>query len=195
MLGAPGSGKGTQGKILGTTPGWIHCSCGDIFRSLDANSELGKEFISYSSQGLLVPDELTVRLWHHQIDTWVDAEIFNPERDILILDGIPRNVAQAEMLSEFANVELVMHLACPNREELARRIRRRALKENRLDDVCDTVIQKRMQTYQEETKAILDYYPAEVIREIDGTPHPLSVLNAVSSAIIEADFWKKLHVK
>ena len=62
LLGAPGSGKGTQGKILGKIPGFYHCACGDVFRALDPNSEFGKLFIQYSSKGQLVPDDVIVRL-------------------------------------------------------------------------------------------------------------------------------------
>ena len=63
LFGAPGAGKGTQGKILGLVPGFFHLACGDVFRSLDVNSELGKEFLEYSSRGELVPDSLTIEMW------------------------------------------------------------------------------------------------------------------------------------
>ena len=63
MFGAPGSGKGTQGRILGDLPGFYHLSCGDVFRALNHRSELGQVFLEYSSQGKLVPDEFTIRLW------------------------------------------------------------------------------------------------------------------------------------
>ena len=62
LFGAPGSGKGTQGRLLGATPGFFHCACGDVFRALDVQSPLGREFMDYSTRGELVPDELTVRL-------------------------------------------------------------------------------------------------------------------------------------
>ena len=62
IFGAPGSGKGTQGQVLGAVPRFFHCACGDVFRSLDTRTEIGQEFLRYSSQGLLVPDDLTVRL-------------------------------------------------------------------------------------------------------------------------------------
>src|SRR5690242_11292693 len=67
LFGAPGSGKGTQGKIIGTIPGFFHTACGDIFRSLDLNSEMGRVFWEYSSTGQLVPDEFTVKLWKQYI--------------------------------------------------------------------------------------------------------------------------------
>ena len=63
LFGPPGSGKGTQGKILGAMPAFFHCACGDVFRSLDPKSEMGVEFANYSKAGSLVPDELTVKLW------------------------------------------------------------------------------------------------------------------------------------
>ena len=61
LFGAPGSGKGTQGKILGTVPGYFHFACGDAFRNLRIEDPMGKAFIEYSSEGQLVPDETTDR--------------------------------------------------------------------------------------------------------------------------------------
>jgi adenylate kinase len=69
LFGAPGAGKGTQGKILGTIPNFFHCACGDVFRSLSASNPLAKVFIEYTSRGQLVPDEPTVRLWRQFIKT------------------------------------------------------------------------------------------------------------------------------
>ena len=66
LFGAPGSGKGTQGKILGNIPGFHHSSSGDIFRTLDLQSEMGRTFWQFSSQGKLVPDEFTVKLLYQR---------------------------------------------------------------------------------------------------------------------------------
>ena len=69
LFGAPGAGKGTQGKILGTIPNFFHCACGDVFRSLNATDPLGRVFLEYSSRGELVPDEPTVELWRSFIQS------------------------------------------------------------------------------------------------------------------------------
>src|SRR5260221_1668878 len=98
LFGAPGVGKGTQGKILGTIPNFFHCACGDVFRSLKADSDIGRVFIDYSSRGKLVPDEPTVQLWRQFIGNSMKIGRFHPEQDTLVLDGIPRNVPQAEIL-------------------------------------------------------------------------------------------------
>jgi len=71
VMGAPGSGKGTQGKVIGTVPRFFHCACGEVFRSLDLRTPLGQQFIDYSSKGLLVPDDLTVELWRTKIEAQV----------------------------------------------------------------------------------------------------------------------------
>jgi len=60
LFGAPGSGKGTQGKIIGTIPGFYHSATGEIFRSLDLQSEMGRVFWEYAGKGKLVPDEITI---------------------------------------------------------------------------------------------------------------------------------------
>ena len=98
IFGAPGSGKGTQGKILGTIPHFYHCACGDVFRNLTIDSKLGQVFTKHSSRGELVPDQPTIDLWRQSIEDNTRIGRFYPDRDTLVLDGIPRNVHQAEML-------------------------------------------------------------------------------------------------
>src|SRR5437016_1029392 len=98
LFGAPGSGKGTQGKTLGTIPRFYHCACGDVFRSIDTRTKVGKAFLEYSSKGQLVPDDITVELWREAIDAAVEAHKFKPDIDTLVLDGIPRNLGQAKKI-------------------------------------------------------------------------------------------------
>jgi adenylate kinase len=132
--------------------------------------------VDYSSRGELVPDELTIALWKAQIDNLSDAYLYKPDIDFLVLDGIPRNVRQAEILSRYIEVHQVFHLSCPDRNELARRMRKRALKDNRIDDASDKVIDQRIATYEAETKPILEFYPDELITTINATQPPVKVL-------------------
>jgi adenylate kinase len=176
LFGAPGSGKGTQGKTLGTIPRFYHCACGDVFRSIDTRSKVGKAFLDYSSKGKLVPDEITVELWKEAIDAAVEAHKFKPDIDILVLDGIPRNVAQAKIMEEMIDVKRVFHLSCPNRETLFYRLKKRALKDNRLDDANEAVIQRRLQIYSEDSKPVLAYYSKDRVVAIDATQPPAKVL-------------------
>jgi adenylate kinase len=185
LLGAPGSGKGTQGKTLGSVPRFFHCACGDVFRSLDTRTALGQQFVHYSSRGELVPDELTIELWKAQIDNLADTHIYKPDIDILVLDGIPRNVEQARILERYLDVLQVFHLSCPNRNELARRMRKRALKDNRIDDASDRVIDQRIATYEAETKPILEFYSQDRVTNIDATQSPIKVLSEIISRVIE----------
>ncbi|MDQ2825097.1 MAG: nucleoside monophosphate kinase [Verrucomicrobiota bacterium] len=176
LFGAPGSGKGTQGKTLGTIPRFFHCPCGDVFRSIDTRSKVGKAFMEYSSKGELVPDDITVELWKEAIDAAVDAHKFKPDIDTLVLDGIPRNVNQAKIMAEMIDVEKVFHLSCPNRETLFYRLKKRALKDNRLDDANEQVIQRRLDTYEQESKPVLGYYSNERVKVVDATQSPSKVL-------------------
>ncbi len=191
ILGAPGSGKGTQGKILGSIPRFFHCACGDVFRSLDTRTALGQRFVHYSSRGELVPDELTIELWKAQVDNWSDSHVYKPDIDFLVLDGIPRNVPQAEMMTRFLDIHQVFHLSCPDRAELARRMRKRALKDNRIDDASDRVIQQRIATYEAETKPILDFYSEALVTNIDATQPPVKVLNDIISKIVSLPVYKE----
>jgi adenylate kinase len=192
ILGAPGSGKGTQGKILGSIPRFFHCSCGDVFRSLDTRTALGKQFVEYSSRGELVPDELTIDLWKAQLDNLADTHIYKPDIDFLILDGIPRNVRQAVLLDQHIEVHQVFHLSCPNRDELARRMRKRALKDNRIDDASDKVIDQRIATYEAETKPILAYYPQERVMDLDATQPPVKVLSQIIQRVVSLPVYERM---
>ena len=172
MFGAPGSGKGTQGKILGTIPNFFHCACGDVFRSLRPDSPLGKTFIAYSSQGRLVPDAPTVELWRSFIDASTKTGRFHPAADTLVLDGIPRNVTQAEMLGDALDVAAVFYLTCANEENLVTRLQRRAIKENRLDDANLDVIRDRLKIYERETKPVLTFYGGKAVHRINADETP-----------------------
>jgi adenylate kinase len=172
MFGAPGSGKGTHGKILGAIPGFIHCSCGEVFRSLSPETPLGKIFVEYSSRGNLVPDEPTIQLWQQFVHGLTATGRFHTERDTLVLDGIPRNVHQAEMLRDFLNVTAVFYMRSGSFKNLVARMQRRALKDNRLDDANLDVIRARLKTYEKETKPVLNFYGKQLVHRIntDGTP-------------------------
>ncbi len=192
ILGAPGSGKGTQGVTLGNLPKFFHCACGDVFRALDARTELGKKFIEYSSKGQLVPDSFTIDLWKAQIENWKNSNTYFPDSDILILDGIPRNVEQAKILSDYIEVHQVFHLSCPDRNELVRRMRKRALRSNRIDDANEDVIQDRIRTYEAETKPLLDFYGDSIITIVDATQEPIKVLNDIITKIISLPIYEEM---
>ena len=192
ILGAPGAGKGTQGKVLGSIPRFFHCACGDVFRSLDTRTPIGKRFVEYSSRGELVPDELTIELWKAQVENWAESHVYKPDIDFLILDGIPRNVDQARMIDKLLEVHQVYHLSCPDRNELARRMRKRALKENRMDDASERVISNRIATYEAETKPILDHYSETLVTNIDATKPPVEVLGDIIARIIELPAYRSI---
>jgi adenylate kinase len=185
LFGAPGSGKGTQGKILGTIPHFFHCACGDVFRNLTIDSEIGRVFVEYSSRGELVPDQPTVDLWQQSIEGMTQTGRFRPEQDTLVLDGIPRNVHQAEMLRDTLNVVAVFYLRCTNFDNLVQRLQRRALKENRLDDVSLDVIRQRIKIYEKETKPVLNFYGKNVVHRIDADQAPAKVLFDILRHIVK----------
>ena len=193
ILGAPGSGKGTQGKVLGSVPRFHHLACGDVFRSLDTRTPLGQQFVNYASKGELMPDDLTVKLWRANVKDRVDSRLYKPDIDFLVLDGIPRNVEQAKLLEPDVEVLKLFHLSCPNREELARRLRKRALKDNRFDDASDKVIFERFAIYDAETKPILDYYAGDKVVNIDASQSPARVLHEILGHIMELDAWKAIE--
>jgi adenylate kinase len=184
LLGAPGSGKGTQGVTLGKIPRFFHCSCGEVFRTLDTRTPLGKAFLEYSSRGELVPDEVTVELWRVRIAQCVESHTFKPDIDYLVLDGIPRNVAQARLLEPVLDVVRVFHLDCTDRNQLVMRLKKRAIKDNRLDDANEEVIRRRLDTYQSETAPLLEFYGHERVSSLNATTPPIAVLASLVNELV-----------
>jgi adenylate kinase len=185
LLGAPGSGKGTQGKVLGAIPGFFHCACGDVFRNLTPDTPLGRQFVGYSSRGQLVPDEPTVQLWRHAIENNTQAGRLRPDQTTLVLDGIPRNVPQAEMLQDALDVVGIFYLRCTNPDSLIERIQRRALKENRLDDASLDVIRQRLALYEKETAPLIRFYPGHLLHRINADQPPVKVLSDILRHVVK----------
>ena len=96
------------------------------------------------------------------------------------------------MLEKYVQIHAVFHLSCPNRDELARRLRKRALKEQRLDDASEVVIQHRIKTYEDETKPILDYYGEDLRFDIDATQSPAKVLYDILAELQTLDAYQQI---
>lgn len=184
LFGAPGAGKGTQGKILGQIPGFYHVSCGDIFRSMDMNSKIGKIFREYSSRGELVPNDATVQMWATNIQAQTILSIYKPNVDLLLLDGIPRNPEQAVIMKKHIKVLKVIHLVCPDKDKMIERLQRRAIKENRADDAKVEVIRRRWEVYERETFPVLECYDKKIIAEVDAMGSPANVLQQILTHIV-----------
>jgi adenylate kinase len=185
LFGMPGSGKGTQGAVLGQLPDLVHVSMGDVFRKIPKYGHFGQEIARYTSKGLLVPDDLTVRIWERHIQILEMQELLLPEQHTLVLDGIPRNLAQAERLDHILKVVQIFHLMINDEVKASERLKARALRENRLDDMNEEVIKRRLHTYYEETFNTLSFYPEEVVFEIDAAQAPLYVLRDIIDRLSE----------
>lgn len=132
LLGAPGTGKGTQAKLLAEQRGWLHLSTGDMLReNVSQGTELGKEAKQYMDAGQLVPDELMIKM--------LLARLESPDVEAgLILDGFPRTLPQAVALDQALDqagkaVDAAVNLAAPD-EELVRRLSSRWMCRN-----CGTI--------------------------------------------------------
>ena len=186
LFGSPGVGKGTQGQILGSVPGFFHLATGDMFRSLDKESEIGMEFTRYSSQGLLVPDSLTVRLWRQHVEQLIRRELYDPSKDVLLLDGIPRSEPQAEAMRDHIDPFMVIHLVCENLDEMVGRMKKRASEQGRPDDANESVIRKRFEVFEEQTAPVLACYDESIVADIDALGTPAEVLQRVLNAVVPA---------
>jgi adenylate kinase len=93
-------------------------------------------------------------------------------------------VNQARHLEEHLEVLAVLHLVCPDIEQMVMRMRRRALKENRIDDADEKVIRKRFEVYAQETRPVLDFYPSPIVREVNAMGSPAEVLQHVLEVVV-----------
>jgi adenylate kinase len=184
LFGPPGSGKGTQGKILGAMPAYFHCACGDVFRSLNPQSEIGQEFAKYSQSGSLVPDELTIKLWRTSIAQKAGDGAYKPEDQYLLLDGIPRTIEQAQLMETDLDVRAVVNLYCNDIAQIVARLSKRAALENRPDDTDIEIIRHRIDVYEEQTRPLLNLYPRNKIFRVNAT-RPMEMVTADILNIIQ----------
>lgn len=184
LVGPPGAGKGTQGSLLGSIPGFFHHSSGEIFRNLNPASPAGSLFAQYSHRGELVPDAVTIDVWRENIGLRRQAGKYDPKRDILILDGIPRTASQARLMDQFVRVVAVVLLTCRDENAFIQRLKRRALLENRADDAREDVIRRRFQVYKEETKPILECYEKSLIFPVEADATQARVLHDILGVLL-----------
>jgi len=167
LFGPPGAGKGTQAAKLTEFLNVPHISTGDMFRyHIKNDTELGKTAMSYSNQGKLVPDDVTISMVRERLN----------EDDVkvgFLLDGFPRSVPQAEALQSILadlgiTMDHVINIAVTD-DEIRGRLSKRADIEGRADDADPAVIQNRIDTYKSQSEPCLDFYrPSGVVRDIEG---------------------------
>ncbi len=196
ILGAPGSGKGSQCKWITKDYDCPHISTGDIFRkNISEGTELGKKAKEYMDKGLLVPDELTVGLLTSRLD-----EPDCVEKGFL-LDGFPRSLSQAEALEKYLNeknisIDRVINIDVDDEEIMSRALNRRTcsnpeckeiynLRDNppKVEGICDKcgsplfvrdddneeTVKNRLNTYHTQTEPLIKYYEEKgILRTVKG---------------------------
>jgi adenylate kinase len=173
LLGAPGSGKGTQGGALSERLGVPHIATGDLLRDV-AGKDPDGEIAKCLERGELVPDDLL-------FEVLGDVLVSAAESGGYILDGFPRTRAQAERLEGISGPDAVVYLDLP--DEVARqRMAQRAEEEDRADDADPDVIERRLQLFHEEAKPLLEFYRERGrLTSVDASPPP----DDVSAAILD----------
>lgn len=210
MLGAPGAGKGTQAKRIAERYGLPHISTGDIFRANIKNgTELGMEAKKYMDQGMLVPDELTVKIL-------LDRVAQDDCKEGYILDGFPRTIPQAEVLDKALTelgdkIDYAIDVDVPDENIVNRMSGRRACvacggtyhlvyAPTKVEGVCDAcggelilrdddkpeTVQKRLTIYHEQTQPLIDYYQNKgILKQVDGTVDMTEVFNSIVNILGE----------
>mgnify|MGYP002511400070 CR=1 FL=1 len=204
MLGAPGAGKGTQAQMIAEKYDIPHISTGDIFRANIKNgTALGMEAKSYMDQGLLVPDELTVKIL-------LDRVAASDCRDGYVLDGFPRTILQAEVLDRALGqlgdqIDYAIDVDVPDENIVRRMSGRRACLScgatyhiehvpPKTEGICDKcgqelvlrdddkaeTVQNRLSVYHEQTQPLVDFYAEKgVLKTVDGTMDMQDVFAAI----------------
>ena len=167
ILGAPGSGKGTQGKILAERLGLPKITTGDLIRSaMKDGTPLGLDAKKYYDEGKLVPDSIILNM--------IKEELARPEaKSGAILDGFPRTAAQAELVDRTLGPrgQRLNHILLLDvtEEELVRRMRARAQVEGRTDDSPEAIA-TRLQVYQRDTAPLIAHYGQRgIVHRVPGT--------------------------
>ena len=156
LCGAPGCGKGTQSEFIVEKYGLTHLSTGDLMRhEVASGSELGQLIASYTSQGQLVPDDVTIQLLEKHIES------LPADTKGLIFDGFPRTLNQAVQLERLMKkrgdkTAILIDINVPE-DEIIRRLLERGKTSGRTDDNLET-IKKRLVVYHEQTRPVDDYY-------------------------------------
>ncbi len=179
LFGPPGSGKGTIGKLISAAGSHFHLSGGEIFRSLPPETPAGKVFHRYASKGQLVPDDVTVEIWHYYLSGLIATNRYYPKKQLLILDGIPRTENQVKLLKKYLCVVAVIVLEVKNEEVLFQRLQKRALSEKRSDDQDPEIFKTRMEIYRNKTKALLKKYPEKLIFSFNADRKPPEILRDI----------------
>lgn len=176
LLGTPGSGKGTQAKLIAEKYGLKHISTGDLFRKeISLHNSLGIEAQSFIDKGELCPDKLTLDMLNDYIGLFPDEKGY-------ILDGVPRTIKQAQLLDGVGydhkiNIDIVIYLSVKQRE-IVRRMIERAAVESRSDDTPE-VIKNRINNYFAQTKPLESYYQKDKIFKINGMDTPENVFKEI----------------
>jgi adenylate kinase len=182
LFGPPGAGKGTQSQKLIEKYGLIHLSTGDLLRSeIAQGTELGLEAKKLMDQGVLVPDEVVIRMISHKLDANREAQGF-------IFDGFPRTVAQAEALDNLLHSKktpihgmIALEVTDP---ELEQRLLLRGKDSGRPDDANPEVIRKRIKEYNDKTAPVAGFYKdQQKFKSISGIGSIEEIFGAINDVI------------
>ena len=182
ILGPPGAGKGTQAKRISTETAIPHIATGDMLRvAMDEQTEMGVRIKPIYDAGDLVPDDLMIELIRERLG-------MSDTTDGFILDGFPRNVAQAEALDrmlEEIDRELTAVLYFQVPDELAvERLHVRALQEGRTDDTPE-IIRHRLEVFHQSTEPVVEYYRSKGILVGIHAERPIDAVFAEVQEVLE----------
>ena len=175
LFGPPGSGKGTQGRTLGSIPRFFHCACGDVFARSTPARRSGALFSSTRAKGSSSPTRSRWNFGKRRSMPRSRSRFQARHR----YSGARRHSAKCRPGQDHGRLdrrEESFSSFLPESRRAFRRLKKRALKDNRLDDANEEVIKRRLALYETESKPVLGYYGPDRITCIDATEPPAKVL-------------------
>lgn len=169
--------------MLQAVSGHLHISSGEIFRALPRDSKLGRIYRGYMDKGELGPDDLTVEIFCEHMESLVKDGLYNPEQQILFLDGIPRTSSQVGLLLPHLDLLQVLVFDMGDQNALVERLKKRALIEGRKDDQEIAILKSRMQIFEKQTLPSLKLFSKEQVIHIEADQKPLLVLRSILDRI------------
>ncbi|MEG0037295.1 MAG: nucleoside monophosphate kinase [Victivallaceae bacterium] len=179
LFGPPGSGKNMLGNFLNNAGSQVHLSLGEIFRSYPTESLIRQFFHKYAFAGLLIPDDDVVTIWKYYVQGLIATGRFSPDRQDLVLDGLPRTVKQAELLENYLLVRHIIVLEVRDEQELLTRTRKLIHDRGIVEDMNIDVLKRRLDNYHREITGLLSFYPSHLISRVKADQKPIEVLRDV----------------
>ncbi|WP_246485701.1 nucleoside monophosphate kinase [Chlamydiifrater phoenicopteri] len=183
LFGPPGVGKDLLGNFLSQSGSQCYVSMGDVFRCYSPESPIRRMFHRYAVSGALIPDEIVINVWQYYVQGLIATGKYLPERQDLLLSGVPRTLGQCQLLESFTRVRHVIVLEAFDESELLARTQKLAHTRGLIGEVGLDVLKRRLESYYKDIEELIAFYPKHKVSRIQAEQKPFEVLRDVLSRL------------